>query len=328
MTKRQLPKFCYRKGAKGYIYFERRGFGTQRIHAEPGTPEFATEYARILQGRAPVPAGRTFRSLIAHYKRSDRFSRLAPRTRADYDKVLAFIEERMGHLPPARMARKDVIRAQDQNRDATRFANYIVQVLRVLFEHAIDIGWRTDNPAKGVRMLRSTSAPRLPWPDSKIEAFRETAPHRPRLIFELCLGTGQRIGDVLRMRWNDIQDDGITLRQGKTGRALWIPLPAALREVLDATPRRGEAIVADDQGRALRYTHARHAVAEVRKQIGAEAYDLHALRHTAAHELAQLGCSDEMIMAITGHQSRSMVAHYAGAARQKSRAKEVREKRK
>ena len=103
---------------------------------------------------------------------------------------------------------------------------------------------------------------------------------------------------------------------------------AALREVLDATPRRGEAIVADDQGRALRYTHARHAVAEVRKQIGAEAYDLHALRHTAAHELAQLGCSDEMIMAITGHQSRSMVAHYAGAARQKSRAKEVQEKRK
>lgn len=326
--KRHLPPFCYRKGAKGYVYFERRGFGTQRIHAAPGTPEFAAEYARILQGRAPVPAGRTFAALIAHYKRSDRFARLAPRTRADYDKVLMFIGERMGSLPPARMQRKDVIRAQDQNRDAVRFANYVVQVLRLLFEHAIDIGWRRDNPARGVRLLRSSAPPRLPWPAAKIDAFRETAPPRARLIFELCLGTGQRIGDVLRMRWNDIEEGGIRLSQGKTGRALWIPLTAALREILEATPRRGLTIIADDQGRPLRYTQARHAVAEVRKAIGAEAYDLHALRHTAAHELAALGCSDELIMAVTGHSSRSMVAHYAGAARQRSRAKEAQDRRK
>ena len=65
----------------------------------------------------------------------------------------------------------------------------------------------------------------------------------------------------------------------------------------------------------------------VRKKIGAEAYDQHALRYTAAAELAAAGCSDELIEAVTGHKSRAMVARYAGAARQKVRAIEAQGKR-
>src|SRR5690554_6126324 len=129
--KKHLPPFCYRKGKKGYVYFERRGLPVQRIKAEPGTPEFAAEYARILNGVAPVPQGKTFRALIARYKRDRRYMKLAPRTKSDYDKVLTFIDAKLGHLPPDKMQRKDVIRARDANADALRFANYIVQVLVV-----------------------------------------------------------------------------------------------------------------------------------------------------------------------------------------------------
>ena len=72
----------------------------------------------------------------------------------------------------------------------------------------------------------------------------------------------------------------------------------------------------------------RKVIVAVRKQIGAEAYDIHGLRYAAAAELAALGCSDELIQSVTGHQTRAMVAKYAGAARQKTRAKEAQEKRK
>ena len=66
----------------------------------------------------------------------------------------------------------------------------------------------------------------------------------------------------------------------------------------------------------------------VRKQIDAVDYDLHGLRYSAAAELASLGCSDELIMAVTGHQTRAMVARYAGSARQILRAKEAQQRRK
>ncbi|MBL3563248.1 tyrosine-type recombinase/integrase, partial [Rhodovulum sulfidophilum] len=69
-------------------------------------------------------------------------------------------------------------------------------------------------------MLKADADPRLPWPQSLIDAFRAAVPlgARERLLMELCLGTGQRIGDVLEMQWGDIQDGGITVKQNKTGK--------------------------------------------------------------------------------------------------------------
>ncbi|WP_244519399.1 tyrosine-type recombinase/integrase [Paracoccus alcaliphilus] len=66
----------------------------------------------------------------------------------------------------------------------------------------------------------------------------------------------------------------------------------------------------------------------VRRQIDAEDYDIHGLRYSAASELAAVGCSDDLIAAITGHTTASMVRKYAGTARQKVRAIEAQKLRK
>ena len=68
-------------------------------------------------------------------------------------------------------------------------------------------------------------------------------------------------------------------------------------------------------------------IMKVRKAIDAEGFDIHALRHTAAHELAAAGCSDELIQSITGHSSAAMVKHYSHFSRQRSRAKEAQSRR-
>lgn len=327
--KRHLPPYVYRRKG-GLLYYERRGHKSVRIMAEPGTPAFAVEYAKILNGVQPAPTGKTFKVLVRHYRDSKRYGKLAPRTRADYEKVLAWVEAKLGDKDATKLQRKDVIRARDANADAARFASYIVQVLRILMEHAIDLGWRqaNDNPAKGVELLKADTDEREAWPVEKIEAYRAKATGRALLIFELCLGTGQRIGDVLKMRWDDIEDGGIKVRQGKTGARLWIPLTARLREVLDATPRVGLTICAwGKNGKPTSYRGAADLVMVVRKQIGAERYDLHGLRYAAAAELAAMGCDDGTIQAITGHKTVAMVAKYAGPARQKARAKKAQEMR-
>ncbi|RHZ96507.1 integrase [Cereibacter sphaeroides] len=327
--KKALPPYVYRRKG-GLYYYERRGHKSQRIHAEPGTREFALEYAKILNGVQPAPVGKTFKALVKSYRESKRYAKLAPRTARDYEKVLAWVEAKLGDKDATKIQRKDVIRARDANADAARFASYIVQVLRILMEHAIDLGWRQahDNPAKGVELIKADTDEREAWPVEKIEAFRAAADGRTLLIFELCLGTGQRIGDVLRMRWDDIEDGGIKVRQGKTGARLWLPLTARLREVLDATPRRGLTICAwGNAGKPTSYRGAADMVMKVRKKIGAEAWDLHGLRYAAAAELAALGCDDGTIQAITGHKTLAMVARYAGPARQKARAKKAQEMR-
>jgi integrase len=328
MSKSALPRHCYAK--RGGVWFQRRGWQTVRFQSAPGTPEFAAEYALILRGQDTTPTTkRTFTALIESYCRDKRWAKLAPRTKADYRKVLDWVRVKLGPLPVDKMQRKDVIRAQAVNADTMRFANYIVQVLRVLMEHAINIGWRTDNPAKGVDLIKSDRPKREAWPAVKVKAAREAAPLGgvTRTIFELCIGTGQRIGDVLRMRWNDLENGGVWVTQAKTKTRMWIPFTAHLRVALEATPKIGLTICAQPNGRPISYRGAADRIMALRKAVGAEAYDLHALRYTTAAELAAAGCSDELIMAITGHKARDMVARYAGPARQVARAKEAQGRR-
>lgn len=326
--KRALPPYVYIK--KGVLYFQRRGFTTVKIASAHGTPEFHAEYARLLSGDRPIYAGpRTFAALVSEYVASPKYRCLGIRTAQDYDKVLEWVKVKLGALPVAGMQRKDVIRAQSINAEKVRFANYIVQVLRILFEHAIDMGWRKDNPAKGVSLLKSGRPQREAWPQPMVQAFRGAASGRALLIFELCIGTGQRINDVLSMRWGDIDGDCILVRQGKTGSKLAVPITPRLRAILDATPRIGLTICSwGPAGKRTAYRTAADLIMDVRRKIGAERYDIHGLRYTTASELAEAGCSDELIMSITGHKTMAMVARYAGPARQRTRAKEAQEKRK
>lgn len=328
--KRHLPAHVYNK--KGVLYFQRRGYPTRRIEAQPGTPAFALEYAALLNGARPAIAAsrRTFNVLVDSYIASGRYKKLAPRTAKDYDKVLLWVRRNLGTLPADRMKRKDIIRARDANAERARFANYIVQVLRVLFEHAHDIGWieAGQNPAKGVAMMETQGKPREPWPSDKIQAFRAEATGHTLLIFELCLGTGQRIGDVLKMRWSDIEGEGIHVTQNKTKAKLWVPFTPQLSAIIAQTQKVGVTLSAHGRGRAMSYRTVAQRIMEVRRKIGAEEYDIHSLRYSAAAELAAAGCSDELIAAVTGHTTVNMIRKYAGPARQKIRAIEAQDRRK
>jgi integrase len=325
-----LPYLVRKRGrARDYWYFERAG---DRIALPPPDAEdFLERYAAAKRGHMPIKeTGRTFRRLIAEYREGPRWRRLAPRTRKDYEKVLEWAEATFGTLPPARMERRHIIRAQSENSERLRFANYIVQVLSVLFEQAIDLGWITHNPAKGIRLLKSEGEDlHKPWPDEMINAFTAAAPvgSVPRTVMELAIGTGQRIGDLLRMRWDHIDGDGIAVRQGKTKTALWIPFTPRLREYLAQLRFRNLTIVAGPKGSPVNYHSAAAAIRALRAQIGALPFTIHGWRYTAASQLAAAGATDDEVQAITGHKSRAMVMKYAGAQRQRVRATSGQSKR-
>lgn len=85
------------------------------------------------------------------------------------------------------MKRKDVIRLRDANAEKAYFANYSLRVLRVLMEHCVDLGWREENPARGVSELKTEKIAREPWPQELLAAYRSTCPlgTRERLVMEL-----------------------------------------------------------------------------------------------------------------------------------------------
>lgn len=322
MAKRELPKHVYRQ--RNGLYFQRRGWKSLKFQSEFGTPEFWAEYADILSGKEKRKrvVSRNFEALVADYRKSPRYRNLKPRTALDYDKYLDFFVSIMGSANPASMKRKDVIRLRDSNADKVYFANYSLRVLRLLMEHCVDLGWCETNPAKGVSELKREKKEREPWPVDLLAAYRTACPigSRERLVMELCVGTGQRIGDVLEMRWSDIQDGAVFVRQNKTDKELWVPILPELQAALDAALRNSVFILTNERGtNRWSYRGASQAVRKVREAIGALDYDIHSWRYNAACELLEAGCQDDLIAAVTG-QSPAMVLHYTKKVRQRFRA--------
>ncbi len=329
MTKRELPKHVYKQ--RNGLYFQRRGWPTLKFQNEFGSPEFWQEYASILSGKEKLEriVSRNFEALIKSYRSSPRYKKLKPRTALDYDKYLEFFRAIMADANPASMKRKDVIRMRDSNAEKPYFANYSLRVLRILMEHAVDLGWRETNPAKGVPEIKTDKVAREPWPRELLDTYRATCPigSRERLVMELCLGTGQRIGDVLEMRWSDIQDGAFVIRQNKTNKELWVPILPELEAALSAASRHSVFILTNERGtNRWSYRGASQAVRKVREAIGAVKYDIHSWRYNAACELLEAGCNDDLISAVTG-QSPAMVLHYTKKLRQKMRAAQAQQMR-
>jgi len=324
-VKSDLPKFVYFKGKNRYPYFV-RGNMCQRITSEPGTNAFWAEYNGILNGNISGDPARTIKKLIAHYMRSQKWGQLAKNTQKSYLQGFRYFEDKIAMVDPASIRRRNVIEMRDALSSTPTTANRRVAVLSTLMEHAIDIDWIERNPAKGVGSLKGTKT-RHPWPADMVEAFRREAEGMPLLLFEMLIGTGQRIGDVLKMQWGHVEDRGILVRQGKTKAEVWIPFTSRLSAAIAVTPKRGLHIVTQPSGQPVGYNLAWKWIKEIRDVIGAEAWDIHSLRHTAASELAALGLDDQHIMSITGHTSSGMVRLYAGKAAQRARAKKAQEDR-
>jgi len=331
-VKKETPPYVVR--LRGVLYFKRRGWPTIRFTNQDLSAAFHAEYARILNGTAPKPKAFMVKGLIAAYYESQNFQRLKPRTQADYRKYLMRFERNAGDIEVKSIQKKHVIAWRDQlaTSDSAHYANYFVRVLRILFFYAGDIGElaTSDNPAVKVSEVKYQKAKPKPWPQELIDAARAARPHgdKTRLLFEMLYCTGQRIGDVLKARWSDIQGGSIAVSQGKTDADLLLPIMDDLKECLRRADRAGDTILtAHGKNSPLAYRSAAQAMMKLRKEIGAEEYTIHAIRHTVASEIGAAG-DDADVMSITGHTTSAMVRHYAGAARQKARAEKVQKGRK
>lgn len=320
----------------GHVWFRKGGRYLGRITAEEGTQEFFDQYWAFRNGKAAT-VRTSWAELIKSYRKSGRWAGLSARTRQDYERVILYLEEKLGSRDVRLLQRKHVIEAQAANAHRVRFANYIPQVLSILCQYAVDIGWRRDNPATGVRKLKvpkDRERAHIPWTDEAVVAFRAGANERARLIFEMGVGSVQRPGDWVAFNWGDYDGDPLRVTQGKTGVRLSLPctpqLKAALdaaRDELGAVPHPNRPILTNNSGERLTYRAMAAIMLAERRRLGLEAFDLHAMRYRGVMELAWAGCDDDEIMAFSGHKTKEMVRKYAGEARQIMRARQAAGKR-
>ena len=111
-----------------------------------------------------------------------------------------------------------------------------------------------------------------------------------------------------------IQDGMLRVRQRKTGAELMLPLPAPLLEAIAAAPAGNLTFLTNKYGKP--FTPAGFGN-WFRHQCSLPHCSAHGLRKAAARRLAEAGCTEHEIAAITGHASLKEVQHYTKSADQK-----------
>lgn len=337
MKKPDLPYLEW-KTVKGhqYCYFrlDRGGKVTRhRIKASPDTPEFMQEYWAIRSGKRAKPVKTTWNALIIAYYESPEFKSKARGTRENYRRHCEAIREKNGTKDVRLFRRKHAIAARDALSETWSKANERLAVLSILCKKAVDLEWIDRNPVSDISKL--TGGEYEAWPDAMLDAFVRYCEARKlvtaRTVYELCVGTGQRLGDCTKMTWDDFDGEYMAVVQEKTGEKIWVYCPPRLQAYLETLPKAGRHILAKNLTTPIGKRAAQAAVEEVREALGIMRGEArlvpHGWRYTAARLLAEAGCSDADIQAVTGHKTLAMVQKYRRQADQRKRSKRAQEKR-
>jgi integrase len=235
--------------------------------------------------------------------------------------VLEGLQKLHGEKPVRQLRRRHVRKMRDDRADTPGAANTIVRMLKLLLNFAIEEEWIEANPVAKMKLLPVGEW--RAWTDEECAAFEARWPPgtMERRAYALALYTGQRKSGLVRMARAHRRVGMIRVLQGKTGEELWIPEHRELAGELGRGDTGRMSLLTTSQGKAFDSVYFGAWFADAIESAGlSEDCVLHGLRKTAARRLADAGCSEEEIKAITGHATSRMVAHYTKAADKKKRA--------
>jgi integrase len=327
-TRTGLPKHCtYQPDRNGQrrVRFRRRGVSVY-LTGIPWSEDFMRQYAAALEReqsqRAQIGAGMrtlpgSFSALCVSYYGSPGFHGLKASTQTVRRNILERFRAEHGHRPLKDLQRVHIQNIIGSKAGTPEAANNLLKVLRVVLDHAVEVGVVASNPALGVKRYRSRSEGHHAWTEEEIARFQARHPINTRagLALALLLYTGQRRSDVVRMGWQNVKADRIVVRQQKTGRPLAIPMHPELVRALAAAPKTNMTFLTTAHGASFGAAGFGNWIRRVCDAAGLSGCSAHGLRHAAGRRLAEAGCTEHEIAATLGMSLR-MVARYTAAASQ------------
>jgi integrase len=199
--------------------------------------------------------------------------------------------------------------------------------IRHMFRHAQEV-WQLplpQNPLVGAKVLNADKRRERRLREDEesrlIEAGKKTRNKLIIPIVRFALETAMRRGEILSLRWRDIDEQRATatLLETKNGHSRVIPLTDRALDILRSVgpeKRQENGRVFPVAANALRLSWGR-----LTKRAKIDDLHFHDLRHEAVSRLFELGLTVPEVASISGHRDMRMLFRYAHANHASIRAK-------
>jgi integrase len=167
-----------------------------------------------------------------------------------------------------------------------QLANHCLTVLRLLLAYALENQMVESNPVVGIKPYPAGKRTRMVSLQEYAAIYAKAGP-RLQVIMDLCIRTGQRISDVLKIRRADLLPEGIRFQQTKTKAKGIVPWTAELRAIVERAKTlhgniRSLTLLHDRSGKAPTYWAIREQWVDARTAAGVCDARIHDLRAFAA----------------------------------------------
>ncbi|WP_217913789.1 tyrosine-type recombinase/integrase [Miltoncostaea marina] len=199
----------------------------------------------------------------------------------------------------------------------------VMAPVRALFATAVEEGLLRTNPAAGLRLgggaRLDPAEKRRALDEHELASLIEQTPERWRLLVRFLAQTGLRVGELIALRWEDVdlETRRVNVRRRLYRGRLDVPksaygvrqVPISTRLVQDLMRHRGGAAGEDSvffgpKGRPLRSEFVlRSIVKPAAARAGVPWAGVHTLRHTCASILFRSGWNAKQVQVVLGHHS-------------------------
>lgn len=270
---------------------------------------------------------RTLHELIDRYTRDVLPEK--PKAKKDRTQQLDWWDKAIGHLflidvtPAVISEHRDKLRRETTKRKEKRSAASVNRYLAAL-SHAFTIAvnewcWLDDSPFRKVkrlqeprgrvRFLNDEERPRL------LEACKQARNRYVYPVIVLALSTGMRYGEILGLKWDDIDLTAgrIILNDTKNKERRSVPLVGHALDVLKehAKVRRLGSSFVFPSADGTKPNDIRSAFESAVERAKIKNFRFHDLRHCAASYLAMDGKSTRFIAEVLGHKTLQMAQRYS-----------------
>lgn len=254
----------------------------------------------------------TVTGLIQRY-RSDVLPGKAPKTQADRKWQLNRLDKVFGKMRLEAVTPPHIQRYLDK-REKKIAGNREIKLFSTLYRHAINWGLCNSNPCEGAFYHPEPGRDRY-ITDAEFDRLKDKSDPMMRAIIEFAYLVGARRQDVLKLERKDITDDGVYIRQGKTGKRQLFYMTPELDRVIKSAKRVNRKaknlkyLFTNTKGQQITATGFNSAWRRLRETadlIGVNFHDIRAKAITDAYQYRGLDYAQKL----GGHQNRDQTEHY------------------